>query len=899
MAAKGAKKLQAGPTKVEVTRHNDKRTNIPTDELRSFVADAEKEPTKLVYERDTSLDPQLVWRGKDQQDLDGLAVPAVPIYIQEKIHPRVLIENLRRTAERPEDEPELALFNDFNGIKFEELVDFYEHEQNWTNRLILGDSLLVLASLAEKENLRGKVQACYFDPPYGIKFGSNWQVTTKAKQVKDGKLGDLARQPEQIRAFRDTWKDGMHSYLPYLRDRFTVIRDLLTESGSLFVQIGDENVHLVRSVLDEVFGTENFVSQIIVRKTTGVQSNALAATADYVLWFARNGEQLKYRQLYKGKLTEAEGADRYDKVLLPDGTSRSISAAERRGETPLPVGAKRYRLGDVTSAEIRSDTTVDFEFDGKTYHPGQRHWATSVEGMRRLAMAGRLESSGDSTGLNYRRMLDDFAAKPVANLWNDISGSVQSRSDPKVYVVQSSTALVERCLLMATDPGDLVLDPTLGSGTTAVAAETWGRRWIGIDTSRVAMTLARTRLASIRLPYFLLADSEPGWRKEAELSGSLPPTGAPTGDVRGGFVYRRLARISLKSIAHNPDITPEATPGQIARAVADRTEQELLLDQPLDDKRTVRVAGPFTVESLSPHRIISEDEQPETEEIPGSSASFEETILGNLVKAGVQNQDRNQRLTFDSLEPYAGGQWVHARGTFTDDDGATRTVGISLGPEYGTVGSDHVREAAKEAVKGVGFDLLLVCGFAFDAHTGEAAKEFKPETNGDGGGWAVTADERKFGRLPVMLVRMNQDLSMGEELLKKTGAGNLFTVFGEPDIAIDRTDDGRVEVEVHGVDVYDPTTGEIRSDSTDDIACWFIDTNYNGESFFVRDAYFTGANDPYKRLRQALKADIDPDAWASLYRTRSRPFAPPTTGRIAVKVINHHGDEVLKTYPVA
>jgi adenine-specific DNA-methyltransferase len=447
---------------------------------------------------------------------------------------------------------------------------------------------------------------------------------------------------------------------------------------------------------------------------------------------------------------------------------------------------------------------------------------------------------------------------------------------------------------MTTDPGDLILDPTSGSGTTAVVAEEWGRRWIAIDTSRVAVALTRTRLAALRLPYYLLADSPSGAAQEEETTGRPSPQTTFANDVRKGFVYRRVPHIMLRDIAQNSDIREGMSREEVERAVARHSAQELLFDQPYEDRRIVRVCGPFTVESLSPHRVISEEPAPDAEDVPASTESFEATVLGNLLKAGVQNQVREQRLTFDALEPYPG-EWVSARGTFTDTAGTTRTVGVSLGPEYGTVGADQIREAAKEAVKGVGFDLLLVCGFAFDGASPETAQEFRPDTDG---GWAVTAQERKFGKLPVLLVRMNPDLSMGSELLKQTGAANLFTVFGEADVQIDRTADGQVEVEVRGVDVYDPTTGEIRSDDTDAIACWFLDTNYNGESFFVRDAYFTGADDPYKRLRQALRAEIDEEAWASLYRTRSRPFDPPATGTIAVKIINHHGDEVLKTYTI-
>ena len=900
MTTGGAKKRAAGPTKVDVIRHDDKRTNIPTDELRSFVADDEKQPKTLVYERDTSLDPQLVWRGKDQQDEDGLEVPAVPIYIQEKLHPQVLIENLRQTAAAGESEPELALFSDFNGIEFEDLVDFYAHEQNWTNRLILGDSLLVMASLAEKENLRGKVQTIFIDPPYGIGFGSNWQVSTAKRDVKDGKLDQVTRQPEQIRAFRDTWNDGIHSYLAYLRDRLTVARDLLTDSGSVFVQIGDENVHLVRSLLDEVFGAENFAGLITFKKTSGAGSpsggtEVIAGVSDYIVWYAKDLTNVKYRQLYRDKVAGGAGAADYRYVELADGTRRPATASERDDPSTLPHKARLFRFDNLTSTSGVDKTRYPVELGGSVYRPNTGVWKTSEQGMQRLIAAGRVHPRTNS--LAYVRFLDDFPAYPITNLWEDTS-IAGSWGDPKVYVVQTMTRVIERCVLMTSDPGDLVLDPTNGSGSTAVVSEQWGRRWIAIDTSRVAVALTRTRLAALRLPYYLLADTPEGQSEESRITQRPATPGPYHGDVRKGFVYKRVPHVMLRDIANNPDIVPGQSRDEINAAIVRHSEHELLFDQPIEARQVVRVCGPFTVESLSPHRMLSNAEVPEAEEMPDSSGDYEQTILGNLLKAGVQNRDRNQRLAFDTLESYAGGQWVHARGTFTDEQGETRTVGISLGPEYGTVGSDQVREAAKEAVKGVGFDLLLVCGFAFDASAGEAAKEFKPEASEDGGGWAVATEERKVGRLPVMLVRMNQDLSMGEDLLKKTGAGNLFMVFGEPDILIERTEDGQIEVEVRGVDVYNPTTGEIRSDSTDDIACWFIDTNYNGESFFVRDAYFTGANDPYKRLRQALRADIDKDAWETLYRTRSRPFDSPTTGTIAVKVINHHGDEVLKTYPV-
>jgi adenine-specific DNA-methyltransferase len=851
------------PTPVEALRHNDRRANIPTNELRAMLADDERAPKAMLYPRDPSLDPQLVWKGKDEQDTSDLEVQIVPIYIQEKIRPQVIVENLRQTAAAGEPEPELTLFDDFNGIEFEELVDFYHHEQNWTNRLILGDSLLVMTSLAEKEGLKRKAQTIFIDPPYGIKFGSNWQVSTRKREVSDGKLQDVTRQPEQIRAFRDTWELGIHSYLTYLRDRLAVSQALLNETGSIFVQIGDENVHLVRSLLDEVFGSDNFVSLITFKKTAGATSEFLAPLSDYVLWYARDRAQLKYRQLYRTKEVGGAGAGAYSFVELPDGRRvRSASAGEPEAD------GRVFRYQTLTSPRVREARTGYYpvEIEGEQFLPSSGEWKTNREGMNRLVAAGRVAVTGRS--LSYIRYLDDFSAFPIGNLWEDTqSGSGMD----KVYVVQTNLKVIERCLLMTTDPGDLVIDPTCGSGTTAVASEKWGRRWITTDTSRVALALARTRLMGYRYPWFKLRDET---------------------EVRHGFVCRTVPRVTLKSIAQNPDIHEGMDSEDIQAAIARHAEQETLYDQPLEDRQRVRVTGPFTVESLSPHRTL---EPADTNvDVALSGTEFVPSILDNLRKAGVQNTVREEHLNFDWLDPHAG-VWIHARGVFVDAGGSERSVAISIGPEYGTVDADQVREAAKEASKGAGADLLLVCAFAFDATAGEIAKEFQPS---GGSGWAVAAEERKLGKLRVLLVRMNPDLAMGAELLKKTGAGNLFMVFGEPDLEISEAEDHLIKVVVRGVDVYDPTTGQVRSSTTDDIACWFIDTNYNEESFFVREAYFTGAGDPYSSLRKALRADIDESAWGTLYTTESRSFPRPETGRIAVKVINHYGDEVMKVYPV-
>ena len=451
---------------------------------------------------------------------------------------------------------------------------------------------------------------------------------------------------------------------------------------------------------------------------------------------------------------------------------------------------------------------------------------------------------------------------------------------------------------MTSDPGDLVLDPTCGTGTTAYVAEQWGRRWITIDTSRVALAVARTRLMSARYPYYLLADSSEGIRKEAELTGKLPPPHQTDSDVRKGFVYKRVQHVTLKSIANNPDIKEGITREEIDRAIARHAEQETLYDQPYEDNKRIHVAGPFSVESLSPHRVLATDEEPPQSEAEGQrdSSDFATMIIENLKKAGVQNTRKNERLVFDRLEPFAGA-WIHAAGEYMEADGTAKRVAVSIGPEHGTVGPQQVKEAAKEAVQGVGFDLLVVCGFAFDAHADETAKEFKLDAP-DSSSMVVAEESRQYGKLSVLLARMNPDLSMGDELLKKTGAGNLFMVFGEPDVDIRKDQEGKIVAEIKGVDVYDPTTGQVRNSSTDDIACWFIDTNYNAESFFVRHAYFTGTGDPYKKLQRALRAEINEEAWATLHSTVSRPFDPPETGKIAIKVINHYGDEVLKVFEV-
>ncbi len=874
----------------------------------------------------TLSDAQLVWRGKDRQDWSDLVVNVPPLYIQEKIHPKAIIDDLkRRTAQKREAETDSPdLFADFNGITPEQRAEFYQHDQHWSNRMILGDSLQVMASLAERESLKGKVQCIYFDPPYGIKFNSNWQVSTRSTKVENDKREHISREPEQVKAFRDTWKDSIHSYLTYLRDRLTVMRDLLTESGSIFVQIGDENVHRVRAVMDEVFGEANFSSLISYKTSVGLGSTGLDNTANFIVWYFKDKPSAKIRSLLKLTVPGDEGASRYKTLRLPN----LLEIRVPEDETPIPEGARYFRDQGMTSRSASKTTLFAYEYRGRTYQPNSGGWRTSLRGMERADKADRLLQTGKT--LSYRKYYDDFSAISLDNVWSDVSGGVTSRADPKVYVVQTGTKVIERCILMATDPGDLVLDPTCGSGTTAYVAEQWGRRWITMDTSRVALALARTRLMAARYPWYLLADSREGRAKEAELT-KRPPADTPFHhDIRQGFVYERVPHITLKSIANNPLIDdiwekfqavmeplrttlntelaqkweewqiprelPATAPAaaraahenwwaaRIARqreidaSIAARADVEFLYDKPYTDNARIRVAGPFTVESLSPHRVLPASEEELLSDAKPADASqagqdFSAIVIDYLKSEGVKQSKKADKIIFESLAPWPG-NYIGAEGKFKEGEkDLERRAAILIGPEYGTVGRQDIVAAAREAVD-ARFDVLIACAFNFDARSSELGN---------------------LGSLKILKARINPDMHMSNEL-KNTGRGNMFVVFGEPDVEI--LDDGgkKIRVKVNGVDVFDPNTGDIRSNDTSGIAAWFIDTDYNEESFFVRHAYFLGANDPYKSLKTALQTEIDEDAWESLYSDTSRSFDRPADGRIAVKVINHFGDEVMKVF---
>ena len=923
-----ARKKQTTPKAIEAFRHDgDKRRNIPTAELQSVVDRSTQSPIRVAYERrNRDLDPQLVWRGKDEQDAADLVVAAPPIYIQEKVHPKVLIDDLRRQTEKEQNGKSGQtgnLFADFNGIpKGVDKTEFYEHDQNWSNRMILGDSLQVMASLSEREGLRGKVQCIYFDPPYGIKFNSNFQWSTTSRDVKDGKMDHITREPEQVKAFRDTWRDGIHSYLSYIRERLTVGRDLLSDAGSVFVQIGDENVHRVRCLMEEIFGDDNFICQISFVTTSGRASSTLDSITDNILWFCKDKEVMKYRQVWKSR-TQDNIDSQYNSYDL-DGKRVHVS------EIPHDIDvSKRFMVGDMSSSGQSKDGPQPYKVFGSNYNlPPNTHWKTNLSGLERLDKSHRLVPIGKR--LRYKRFVGDFPMMPFTNYWDDTNQS--GFAVDKLYVVQTSTKVIERCVAMVTDPGDLVLDPTCGSGTTSYIAEQWGRRWITIDTSRVALALARSRIMGARYPYYLLVDSRDGQLKESEVSGN-PTSSQPTHvDLRLGFVYERVPHITLKSIANNAEIDviwdnwqkaleplreqlnkalkkkweeweipreaesgwPDAAKelhakwwdARIARqkeidaSIAAKADFECLYDKPYVDNRKVRVAGPFTVESLSPHRTMEVDENGqfvdplERPSAAGSgAASFVDMILDNLRTAGVQQAHKEGKIDFTSLAPWPG-RLVCAEGRYMEGD-AERRAAIFIGPEFGTVQRQELVEAAREAGD-ADFDILIGCGFSFDA---------------------MSSELDKLGRIHILKARMNADLHMSAEL-KNTGKGNLFVVFGEPDVELLKDPDGRYRVKVNGVDVFHPTTGEIVSNEPDDIACWFIDTDYNGESFFVRHAYFLGAGDPYKSLKTSLKAEIDPEAWATLHSDTSRPFDKPTSGRIAVKVINHLGDEVMKVYKI-
>jgi len=757
-------------------------------------------------------------------------------------------------------------------------IEFYRHAHGWSNRLVAGDSLLVMNSLLEKEGMAGKVQMVYLDPPYGIKYGSNFQPFVNKRDVKDGKDEDLTAEPEQIRAFRDTWELGIHSYLTYLRDRLLLARELLTESGSIFVQISDENVHHVRELMDEVFGAGNFCGLIAFVKASAQTSFLLSSASDYIVWYCRDRANAKYRQLFYAKEVGQTGASNYTNVESPDWSSwRRMTKNEREDTNLIPEGWRIFSLDNLMGTRAPNPTDLGpFEWNGKTYNENRaKCWKTDQAGLLRLGNAGRLMESGN--GLYYKRYIDDFPVFPMTTNWTDTASSFMA---DKMYVVQTTVKVIQRCLLMTTDPGDLVLDPTCGSGTTAYVAEQWGRRWITCDTSRVALTLARQRLMTAVFDYYELAHPEEG--------------------VGSGFRYKTVPHVTLKSIANNPDIREGMTREQIDAAIARHAPQETLYDQPFVDKKKTRVSGPFTVEAVPAPAVKSVDDilEQKPESADASIARSGETLRqaewrDELLRAGIRGK-AGQYIRFARLEPLPGCRWLHADGeTRPSDEGADSVrddapayapvrVVVSFGPEHAPLEQRQVAQAIEEAQTLVPKPKIIVfAAFQFDP---EAAKDI---------------DETNWPGVTLLKAQMNADL-LTDDLKKKRASNESFWLIGQPDVRVERVteglDQGKLRVKVAGFDYYNTKTGGIESGGEDRIAVWLLDTDYDGRSLYPRQVFFpmAGAKEGWARLAKNLKAEIDEEMIEAYRGTVSLPFAPGEHKRIAVKIVDDRGIESLK-----
>lgn len=834
------------PAKVPIELYEHKGKSRPNNPPVGLV-DSKTDPDggRAKYQFDPHLDPNLNWAGK--QERLSFEVPVVSLHVHERIDTRTIIETVRKT--NTVDYEQLSLFNKFDRNRpISEDIQFYRHSKNWSNRLVAGDSLLVMTSLLEKEGMGEKVQMVYFDPPYGIKYGSNFQPFVNKREVKDKKDGDLNQEPEMIRAFRDTWELGIHSYLSYLRDRVLLAKDLLTPTGSIFIQISIDNLHLVRAILDEIFGAENFVSMISYSTSGGFDSSTLSRSGDYILWYAKDKTKVKYRALYQEKHSATDGGDsKYDKVELKDGTRRALTPEEKSGKKKIPEGSRVYRVDNIISQGASENTIRIFKMNGKEYDCGpNHHWKTSVpSGMNQLAKLNRITISSKGK-LGYVRYWDDFPFTAYTNIWNDIGGAVQSRKDAKVYCVQTGSSIVERCMLMATDPGDLVIDPTCGSGTTAVVAEEWGRRWITCDTSRVAVALAKQRLLTMDYPFYTLQRPDEG--------------------VDSGFVYRTANRVTLGSLANN-----------------ERAEEIKLYDQPVEDRKKVRVTGPFTVEAVpSPtirplHESSTETEIPDQSIVRSGETGRQREWRDELYRTGVRAKNK-QMLEFARLELSPVTRFIHAEGELKD---GTR-VAVAFGPEHAPLEARLVSLAIEEAQSLVPKPKIVIfAAFQFDP---EAAKDI---------------DDLNWPGVQVLKAQMNPDL-FTSDLKKKRGNNESFWLIGQPDIDVREIKTGEYKglfkVEVSGFDYFNPVTGAIESGGKGNIAMWMLDTDYDGRSLFPQQVFFPigGSGDGWTRLAKILKTEIDEELVESYQGTVSIPFAAGKYKRIAVKIIDDRGIESLR-----
>ena len=830
--------------------------------------ETDRDAGKKTYAYDPHLDPQLQWAGKAEHT--SFEVPTVSLHVHERIDPRTIIEATRKRNgngapvqgslfELPEENPPVR-----------DAIEFYGHRHNWTNRLVAGDSLLVMNSLLEKEGMAGKVQMVYIDPPYGITYGSNFQPFVNKREVKDRKDEDLTQEPETIKAFRDTWELGIHSYLSYLRDRLLLARELLTESGSCFVQIGEENLHYVRELMDEVFGRNNLVNTISFSKTTGFSGKYLSSVTDYLVWYARDYTQLKYHQLTLEKRAGEEGGTKYRPVQNIGALKSSKFSATRLA-----------RLDQLTSQGASLNSEQLFVFgDEEWLPPTGLHWKTTVDGLTRLALAGRIVIEGQS--LAYVRFLDDFPVYPINNVWDDIGG-IQSRTDPKRYVVQTANEAVKRCILMTTDPGDLVFDPTCGSGTTAYVAEQWGRRWITCDTSRVTITLAQQRLMTALYDYYELAHSDEG--------------------VGSGFKYKTVPHITLGSIAKNSDINEGMTQEEIDDVIARHAPQETLYDQPLVDTRKRRVTGPFSVEAVPAPSVRPIDDTAEAESAPAddSVSRSGETLRQHewrdeLLKTGIRGKV-GQYIRFARLEPLPGCRHLHAEGETLPNEAGRRSIRegaasaalravVSFGPDHAPLEQRQVEQALEEAHDLVPKPRVIVfAAFQFDP---EAAKDI---------------DETKWPGVTLLKTQMNADL-LTDDLKKKRASNESFWLIGQPDVYLHHISKGynigKWQVQVRGFDYYNTKTGDVESGGEDKIAMWMLDTDYDGRSLYPRQVFFpmAGSRDGWDRLARNLKAEIDEDLIEAYRGVVSLPFETGEHGRVAVKIVDDRGIESLRVIRV-
>jgi adenine-specific DNA-methyltransferase len=894
--------------KVSAYQHKDKRTNNP--EVGLVTPDDDTDERQTRYQHDPHIDPTLQWAGKAERM--SFEVDTVSLHVHERIDPLTILSALKKrakgkVAEAQQDDWLQAWFD--RPLPLREAIEFYKHDRGWANRLIAGDSLLVMNSLLQKESLAGQVQMIYIDPPYGIKYGSNFQPFTNKRDVKDRSDNDLTAEPEMIKAFRDTWELGIHSYLTYLRDRLLLAKELLHESGSVFVQISEDNLHLVRNLLDEVFSPANFVAQVAFTTTTSEKTNRIAGVCDYLVWYGKNEEKLKFNPLYTEKELGGEGGAKYRSIQLPNGKTAPVASINE----DLRNTGRTFRLDTITSQRPGGRYAV--ELNGQKFNPEPGYWKPAETGFNRLIRAGRVKLEGKRPA--YVRFFDDFVGYRITNVWDDLSG-IQSRSDPKIYSVQTPVTPIERCLLMTTDPGDMVLDPTCGSGTTAFVAEKWGRRWITCDTSRVAVTLAKQRLMTASFDYYDLKYPHEG--------------------LKSGFIYKTVPHVTLKSIANNPEIDdlytklhpaiekslaalnaaidsaplaewevpfdfPEGE-GAAARkafdafhsarqamqraidaSIAAHADQETLYDQPQVNRDKLRITGPFTVEAVPFPTVLALNESEQIREPADVSiarsgeSARQHGWRDELLKTGIRGKG-GQMLKFASLETLPADKsirYLHCSGNLADTN---ERVVVSFGPEHAALEQRQVEMAMREA--GELFPrpkMIVFCAFTFDP---EAAKDID-NTKG----------------IVALKAQMNTDL-LTEDLKKARASNQSFWLMGQPDVQVKKLADGRYQVEVNGFDYFDTKTGELKSGGKKNIAAWALDTDYDERSLFPRQVFFpmSGAKDGWNKLKRDIKAELDEGLMARFHGTVSLPFEMGENRKIAVKIVDDRGIESLKVIPL-